>query len=174
MIFTTGALLFMLLAYANRDILLARYFSDGPDDQGMWAFSLNFIGSDSQKADISYDKEHLTNANFWLIILVYPTVLGMFLPLINFFFTALSIKLNNFENYRTDTEYRNHLILKVFTFRFVNYFVSQRARARASVKKGFLSLERARASPSRASASEREERASPSRASEAARRKGFR
>ena len=48
----------------------------------------------------------------------------MLLPLINSFFTILAVKLNDFENYRTETEYRNHLILKIFAFRFVNYFAA--------------------------------------------------
>ena len=36
----------------------------------------------------------------------------------------LSIWLNNFENYRTESEYRTNLIIKVFSFRFVNYFAT--------------------------------------------------
>ena len=36
----------------------------------------------------------------------------------------LSIWLNDFENYRTESEYRTYLIIKVFYFRFVNYFAT--------------------------------------------------
>ena len=32
--------------------------------------------------------------------------------------------LNNFENYRTESEYRNHLVIKVFSFRFICYFAT--------------------------------------------------
>ena len=32
--------------------------------------------------------------------------------------------LNDFENYRTESEYRTYLIIKVFSFRFVCYFAT--------------------------------------------------
>ena len=90
-----------------------------------FARSLSVIGTTAANvASVSLTKEHLLDSNLWLIMLVYPTILGMMLPLINFMFTRLAMSLNDFENYRTDTEYRNHLILKVFSFRFVNYFAA--------------------------------------------------
>ena len=36
----------------------------------------------------------------------------------------LSIWLNDFENYRTESEYRTYLIIKMFSFRFVSYFAT--------------------------------------------------
>jgi hypothetical protein len=39
-------------------------------------------------------------------------------------FTALAVRLNNFENHQTQTVYMNRLILKVFAFRFITVFTS--------------------------------------------------
>ena len=61
---------------------------------------------------------------FWLIILGFPLILGICLPLLNNIFWRVALILNDFENYKTETEYRNFLILKVFAFRFVCYFAT--------------------------------------------------
>jgi hypothetical protein len=36
----------------------------------------------------------------------------------------MAIKLNNFENWRTDTEYEDNLIAKTFVFQFVNSYAA--------------------------------------------------
>jgi hypothetical protein len=36
----------------------------------------------------------------------------------------ISVILNDFENYRTESHYRTALIVKVFSFRFVCYFAT--------------------------------------------------
>ena len=45
-------------------------------------------------------------------------------PIAQFILMRLSIWLNGFENYHTESEYRTYLIIKVFSFRFVNYFTT--------------------------------------------------
>lgn len=57
-------------------------------------------------------------------MLGFPLILGIFLPLLNNIFWRVALLLNDFENYKTETEYRNFLILKVFAFRFVCYFAT--------------------------------------------------
>lgn len=37
-------------------------------------------------------------------------------------YTQVSLKLNKYENHRTDTEYEDSLILKTFAFRYVNNY----------------------------------------------------
>ena len=47
------------------------------------------------------------------------------IQILNFVYGKISIALNDFENYRTETEYANALIIKSFLFKFVNcIFVS--------------------------------------------------
>lgn len=43
-------------------------------------------------------------------------------------FEMIAVKLNNFENHRTEEEYANSLVLKNFLFQFVNNYVSRRRR----------------------------------------------
>lgn len=49
---------------------------------------------------------------------------AMSIEMYNFIYNIISIKLNNWENYRTDTEYEDALIMKVFLFQFVNHYIS--------------------------------------------------
>ena len=77
------------------------------------SFNLSIISSAAGDTK-PLTKDMLGDTTLWLIIFVYPCILGMLLPLFNYLFTALAVLLNDFENYRTDTEYRNNLILKVF------------------------------------------------------------
>lgn len=44
--------------------------------------------------------------------------------LLNMFYRGVAGKLNDMENHRTDREYENHLVVKVFLFQFCNSFAS--------------------------------------------------
>ncbi len=44
--------------------------------------------------------------------------------LLNFIFNKIAVEINNFENHRTEKEYENALIVKVFTFEFINSYAS--------------------------------------------------
>jgi anoctamin-10/anoctamin-7 len=46
------------------------------------------------------------------------------IQIFNFLYGEISIKLNDIENHRTDTEYEDNLILKTFMFQFVNSYAS--------------------------------------------------
>jgi len=126
-IFTLITLLGILMLYANRDIALARYFDDR-NNPGESTFNFEFnilaIGRRSSIDEVELTSELLNDAHFWAIIGGFPLVLGLTLPLLNFILMRISIILNEFENYRTETQYRNHLIVKVFSFRFVCYFAA--------------------------------------------------
>lgn len=87
--------------------------------------------------DISADLEHgLTLANlkrlsalgldwqFWFYFLITPILYGLLIPVLDFVFTKCARVMTNWENHRTISRYHSHLILKVFSFRFVHVFAS--------------------------------------------------
>mmetsp|Transcript_9876 Transcript_9876/g.14626 ORF Transcript_9876/g.14626 Transcript_9876/m.14626 type:complete len:1416 (-) Transcript_9876:162-4409(-) len=125
--FTLAVSILILVVHANRDILLARYFelkkNHGEVTTG-FDFSIGAIGRQGPINSVDLNKENLQDPKFWFLVVGLPTLLGLSLPLLNFLLMKVSVTLNNFENYRTESEYRNHLIMKVFSFRFVCYFAS--------------------------------------------------
>jgi len=120
---TLSSLIVVLMLYANRDMLLASYFEN--DKLYKFKLSISVIGKVTHDIDAhQISPVHLKDINFWIIMFAYPSAVSCFLPVINFLFRVLAVKLNNFENYETESSYRNNLILKVFSFRFVTYFSS--------------------------------------------------
>lgn len=123
--FTSGTLILILLVHANRDEQLATFAQEDPQSQEFhFYFSLSAIGKRSQIVNVTMSKENLRSPEFWFLVVLLPSMLGLFLPLLNFILMRLSIMLNDFENYRTESEYRTYLIIKVFSFRFVCYFAT--------------------------------------------------
>ena len=108
-------------------VILPRYF-DGKNGSGESTFQFEFnilaIGRRSSIDEVKLSSDLLKDSQFWFNIGVFPLVLGLTLPLLNFVLMRISVILNEFENYRTETQYRNHLIVKVFSFRFVCYFAA--------------------------------------------------
>eukprot|EP00977_Amphora_coffeiformis_P008293 scaffold1878_cov170-Amphora_coffeaeformis.AAC.6 len=127
--FTGGTLMMILWVHANRDLQLKRYLEQKNSTDTEF-FELEFdigediraIGDGIQAANIELTRELMLDPTFWFITMGMPAMLGLCLPLLNLMLSKLSIMLNNFENYRTESEYRAHLIIKVFSFRFVCYF----------------------------------------------------
>lgn len=62
--------------------------------------------------------------DFWFYFLVTPMLYGLLIPVLDEIFTKLARAMNNWENHPTETRYQSHLILKVFSFRFVHVFAS--------------------------------------------------
>ena len=58
--------------------------------------------------------------------------------ILNFAYSFVSIRLNDYENHRTDTEYEDNLISKIFIFQLVNSFA---ALTYVSFIKYFLGIE---------------------------------
>jgi len=114
----------ILIVYANRDIVLAQYFGEidanGSTAHPIW--SIDAIGEKNPISSVQLDPEHLRDPKFWYITAGFPAMIGLVLPILNFVLMRISVLLNDFENYRTETHYRNALIAKVFAFRFVAYF----------------------------------------------------
>jgi anoctamin-8 len=75
-----------------------------------------------------------------------PAMLGLCIPILNLILTKISIMLNNFENYRTESEYRTHLIIKVFSFRIVSqlgtvyYYAFKSTGTREAVENNFIKM----------------------------------
>ena len=119
--FTIVTLLFILILYGNRDVVLANYFSD---EDFKVTISTAALGQTAPILAVELTQEHLHDPDFWLIIIGFPTVLGLMLPLLNFLLRRISLWLNEIENHRTEAEFRTHFIIKVFAFRFVCYFAA--------------------------------------------------
>jgi len=127
LLFTSGALILILAVHANRDLQLANYIEQKTNPgskEFQFDFAITAIGKKAPIADVELTREHLRDINFWLIIVGMPAMLGLCLPLLNLILMRISIMLNDFENYRTESEYRSYLIVKVFSFRFVCYFAT--------------------------------------------------
>lgn len=62
--------------------------------------------------------------DFWFYFLITPMLYGLLIPVLDEIFTKLARVMNNWENHPTETRYQSHLILKVFSFRFVHVFAS--------------------------------------------------
>lgn len=146
--FAVATLFLILIFYGNRDVMLSNYFAN--DCQGLdhhacnsnqiciweqnkcnndplnFSFSAKVIGQTAPEAitSVELNSTILHDSTFWLIILGFPMLLGLILPLLNFGLRKLSLWLNDIENHRTEAEYRTHFIIKVFAFRFVCYFVA--------------------------------------------------
>lgn len=122
--FTLVTLIGILIVYGNRDVMLANYFASGEDHTFHFSLSMDAIGRTAPILSVELNTAHLHDPNFWLIIIGFPTVLGLILPLLNFVLRRLSLWLNDIENHRTEAEHRTHFIIKVFAFRFVCYFAA--------------------------------------------------
>lgn len=68
--------------------------------------------------------EHTSKPEWWLALLLPSCLYGFLIPLLDYVFLKLAVGFNNWENHKTESDYRNRLIAKVFSFRFVNCFVS--------------------------------------------------
>ena len=128
LLFTGGTLLLILWVHANRDLQLARYTEQKSNSNStefeFHNFTVSAIGKRQPVASVELTRENLLDVKFWFIVIGMPSMLGLFLPLINLILMRISIILNDYENYRTESEYRTYLIIKVFSFRFVCYFAT--------------------------------------------------
>lgn len=111
----------MILFFSTRDKILN-------DEDSSASFSYIFHqhnnnnSTDHQNSLIQ--QTNLNSNSFWIVLLAYPTMFGLLIPFLYYIFKEIAIKLNNFENYQTESTYQNHLIVKVFSFRFICMFSS--------------------------------------------------
>lgn len=123
--FTTMAALLILLVHANRDVQMANYITQRQDPTSEpfeFKVSIHNIGKPAELVEVEMTKDLVKDPTFWLVMGALPALLGLCIPILNLILMKISVILNDFENYRTESEYRTHLIIKVFGFRFVSQF----------------------------------------------------
>jgi hypothetical protein len=124
-LFTGTVVLLILLVHANRDLQMASYVAQrNTTDPEPFQFELSLknVGHRAPIVEVVLTKELLLDPTFWVVMGALPAMLGLCIPIMNLILMRISVMLNNFENYRTESEYRTHLIIKVFSFRFVSQF----------------------------------------------------
>ncbi|KAG7351314.1 calcium-activated chloride channel-domain containing protein [Nitzschia inconspicua] len=123
--FTALAVVLILLVNSNRDKQMALYVEQKTNpsaDPVSFELKLQNIGHKKIVADVELDRELLLDPTYWFVMAFLPAMLGLCIPILNFILMRISTMLNDFENYRYESEYRTHLIIKVFSFRFVSQF----------------------------------------------------
>ncbi|MGK3733942.1 MAG: hypothetical protein ACI90V_000778 [Bacillariaceae sp.] len=106
--FTCLSLFLILLVHANRDMQMARYVNSTlnstlGDEHFEFNIAMNNIGL-KQIVDVKVSKELLLDPTYWIIMTALPAMLGLCIPILNIILMWISVKLNDFENYRTDSE----------------------------------------------------------------------
>jgi hypothetical protein len=135
---TCGSLFLIFWVHGNRDAQLKNYLRrDNTTESNSFKFdfSLSNVGQ-AAPMQFEFTQELLVDPTFWFITVGMPSILGLFLPLVNLILMRVSVMLNDFENYRTESEYRTFLIIKVFSFRFVCYFATLYYYSFMSVRDG--------------------------------------
>ena len=61
---------------------------------------------------------------WWFTMMFYPALYGLLVPIFFLCFKAIALRLTDYENHVTNSQYRNNLIWKVFSFKFVVVFSS--------------------------------------------------
>lgn len=135
-LFFTGLSMFLiLLVHANRDLMLAQYlsangygsnstlpFENNTISDFEFVFTWKNIGERQLVGNLPLTSDLLRQPKYFLIMFGFPCILGLCIPIMNVILMALAVALNDFENYRTDDDYRTQLIVKVFGFRFISQF----------------------------------------------------
>ena len=123
--FTGMAVVLILLVHYNRDLQMDNYVKQRRDptaDPFKFKISFHNIGKPADLVKVELTREIVSDPTYWMVMGALPALLGLCIPILNFILMKVSVMLNDFENYRTESEYRTHLIIKVFGFRFVSQF----------------------------------------------------
>ncbi|KAL3941311.1 MAG: hypothetical protein SGBAC_004311 [Bacillariaceae sp.] len=123
--FTISVMILILNVHANRDLQMAKYVEQlsNPDAKSFeFEWRLDPIGEKAPVIDIPITRELLLDRHFWVALGALPAMLGISIPIMNVLLMMVASKLTSFENYRTEAEYRTHLVIKVFSFRFASQF----------------------------------------------------
>lgn len=123
--FTFAVMLLILNVHANRDRQIAIYVAQLADptvEDFRFEWKLSHIGQKAPIVSIPISRELLLDSNFWVALGALPVMLGISIPIMNVILMFVANRLTSFENYRTESEYRTHLVIKVFSFRFASQF----------------------------------------------------
>jgi anoctamin-8 len=80
--------------------------------------------ADNLAEDADTGGHHKKDRYWWFTMMFYPALYGLLVPIFFLCFKAIALSLNDFENHVTNSQYRNNLIWKVFSFKFVVVFSS--------------------------------------------------
>lgn len=112
-------------AFSTRDRLEAQSLATKAKAQNL---AKDIVASDLQHGLTLENFKRLSSLGldwqFWFYFLITPMLYGLLIPVLDYLFTKCARRMNNWENHKTETQYRSHLILKVFSFRFVHVFAS--------------------------------------------------
>ena len=72
----------------------------------------------------SFAAEDALRGSHWAVQLIPLALYGLFVPLFNMAYRKLALVLNNHENHRTETQYKDALVIKLAAFQFVNCYAS--------------------------------------------------
>ncbi len=78
----------------------------------------------SNAFSVDIDQEKANDRDFWAVTFLFPCLYGVLTNIMVALFNLIAIRINNFENHRTQSQYMNRLVLKVITFRFVAIFTT--------------------------------------------------
>ena len=74
--------------------------------------------------EIRIDTTQFQDPDFWAATFFYPSLYGIITNVLSALFNILAIRITDFENHRTQTEYTSHLVLKIIIFRFTTVFLA--------------------------------------------------
>ncbi|KNC46453.1 transmembrane protein 16H [Thecamonas trahens ATCC 50062] len=72
----------------------------------------------------SFAAEDALRGSHWTVRLIPLGLYGVFVPLFNMAYRKLAVVLNDYENHRTETQYKDSMIIKLASVQFVNCYVS--------------------------------------------------
>lgn len=82
------------------------------------------VESGTASLDLGDMLTYTDREEFWIALSLPSALYGLMIPVMDFLFHWVAVKLNMWENHRTESRYRHNLVWKVFPFRFFNAFVS--------------------------------------------------
>ena len=85
---------------------------------------LSSTSGTSKVFSANINEEKANDPDFWAVTIFFPCLYGVLTNIMVALFNLIAIRVNNFENHRTQSQYMNRLVLKVITFRFVSIFTT--------------------------------------------------
>lgn len=74
--------------------------------------------------ELEENKEYFTFAGIFIGTSLVGLALGLLMNILNYLYSDMAAKMNEWENHRTDTDFEDQLISKIFLFQLVNSFAA--------------------------------------------------
>eukprot|EP01041_Mallomonas_annulata_P000654 gene654-1266_t len=122
-------LLFVMIS--TQDRMSKAYLNGKPLIPVHAVASIGFVSNSTDSSDVSSSQSSLTvsdaalgDSRFWMICMLFPCMECLIIGVTVVLFKRIARYLTYYENHQTESQYRNAIILKVFSFRFVTVFTS--------------------------------------------------